>query len=73
MAEMMERLEVGNCTMEEVDQLDKLTYNIEGRTICALGEASALPVRGLIKHFRPVIEQRIKQYQAAHPKVNGHH
>jgi len=73
MAEMMERLEVGNCTMEEVEQLNKLTYNIEGRTICALGEASALPVRGLIKHFKPVIEQRIKQYQAAHPKVDGHH
>lgn len=62
MASMMERLEKGDCTMEEVEQLNKLTYNIEGRTICALGEASALPVRSLIKSCRPQIEARIKQF-----------
>ena len=40
----------------------KCTYQIEGHTICALGDAAAWPVQGLIRHFRHVIEERIDHY-----------
>jgi len=42
-----------------------LTYQIEGHTICALGDAAAWPVQGLIRHFRPELEARIRKYQEA--------
>ena len=46
-------------------------YQIEGHTICALGDAAAWPVQGLIRHFRPdVIEERIDQYLGYNPKPN---
>jgi len=38
---------------------------VEGHTICALGDAAAWPIQGLIRHFRPEIEQRIDRYRAA--------
>jgi NADH dehydrogenase (ubiquinone) flavoprotein 1 len=41
---------------------------VEGRTICALGDAAAWPIQGLMRHFRPEVEQRIVEFQAA----NGH-
>ena len=37
-----------------------VTYEIEGHTICALGDAAAWPVQGLIRHFRPEMERRIR-------------
>ena len=40
-----------------------MTKEIEGHTICALGDAAAWPVQGLIRHFRPELERRIKDYQ----------
>jgi NADH-quinone oxidoreductase subunit F len=43
----------------------KISRGIEGHTICALGDAAAWPVQGLIRNFRPVIEARIDQYQKA--------
>ena len=49
----------------EIDMLLNVSYEIEGHTICALGDAAAWPVQGLIRHFRPEMEQRIKQYRAA--------
>ena len=42
----------------EIDMLLDVTYQVEGHTICALGDAAAWPVQGLIRHFRHVIEQR---------------
>ena len=42
----------------------KLTKQVEGHTICALGDAAAWPVQGLIRNFRPEIEKRIDQYTA---------
>jgi NADH-quinone oxidoreductase subunit F len=47
-----------------------VSYQIEGHTICALGDAAAWPVQGLIRHFRPVIEARIDQY-SANPDPDG--
>jgi hypothetical protein len=46
----------------------ELTTQIEGHTICALGDAAAWPVQGLIRHYRHEIEDRIEDYHAKHPK-----
>lgn len=62
---MMERLVKGQARFEDIDLLEEVSYQIEGHTICALGDAAAWPVQGLIRHFRHEIEDRIKQ-QAAH-------
>ncbi|CAI9093246.1 OLC1v1028704C1 [Oldenlandia corymbosa var. corymbosa] len=56
---IMERLKVGNAKLEEIDMLQEVTKQIEGHTICALGDAAAWPVQGLIRHFRPELERRI--------------
>lgn len=63
LSNIMNRMEEGNAEMGEIDMLDELTRQIEGHTICALGDAAAWPVQGLIRHFRPVIEERISQYK----------
>jgi len=62
---MMERLVEGSASIEEVDLLQEITYQIEGHTICALGDAAAWPIQGLLRHFRPDVEKRILDYQAA--------
>ena len=49
---------------KEIDMLFDVSKQIEGHTICALGDAAAWPVQGLITHFRPVIEARIDSYTA---------
>jgi NADH-quinone oxidoreductase subunit F len=41
-----------------------VTKQVEGHTICALGDAAAWPIQGLIAHFRPEIERRIDEYSA---------
>jgi NADH-quinone oxidoreductase subunit F len=62
---IMTRMVQGNATVEEIDQLYEVTKEIEGHTICALGDAAAWPVQGLIKYFRPEMEQRIMEYRKA--------
>jgi NADH-quinone oxidoreductase subunit F len=57
---MMERMVRGDATLAEIDRLEEITRQIEGHTICALGDAAAWPVQGLLRHFRPEIERRIK-------------
>jgi NADH-quinone oxidoreductase F subunit len=57
---MMTRLADGRGRLEEIDLLDEVTREIEGHTICALGDAAAWPVQGLIRHFRPELERRIR-------------
>ncbi len=49
---MMNRIEHGEGRMEDIDMLNSVAENIMGRTICALGDAAAMPVRGFIKHYR---------------------
>ncbi|WGF89160.1 NADH-quinone oxidoreductase subunit NuoF [Marinivivus vitaminiproducens] len=56
------RMAEGRARIEEIDMLWDVTKQIEGHTICALGDAAAWPVQGLIRHFRPEIERRIEQY-----------
>ena len=47
--------------MSEIDLLHDVTKQVEGHTICALGDAAAWPIQGLIRHFRPEIERRINE------------
>ena len=61
---MMDRMVRGEAEIHEIETLEQVTRQVEGHTICALGDAAAWPVQGLIKHFRPEIERRIMAYQA---------
>jgi NADH-quinone oxidoreductase subunit F len=61
----MERLRTGDAQVEEIDMLQQVTKQVEGHTICALGDAAAWPIQGLIRHFRPEIERRIASRAAA--------
>jgi NADH-quinone oxidoreductase subunit F len=65
---VLERMVTGNATVAEIDMLEDVTRQIEGHTICALADGAMWPVQGLIRHFRPEIEQRIQQYRAAAPR-----
>ena len=56
---MVDRLERGEGRPSDMDLLDNVAENIMGRTICALGDAAAMPVRGMLKHFRPEFEHHI--------------
>jgi NADH-quinone oxidoreductase subunit F len=60
---VMKRLVKGEAALEEIDTLLDVTYQVEGHTICALGDAAAWPIQGLIRHFRPELENRIAAYK----------
>ncbi len=60
MMRVMERLVRGEAEPEEIDMLLDVSKQVEGHTICALGDAAAWPIQGLIRHFRDEIEDRIK-------------
>ncbi|MBI3187655.1 MAG: NADH-quinone oxidoreductase subunit F, partial [Gammaproteobacteria bacterium] len=57
---MLTRIVEGKGQMEDLDKLDDIASKIEGRTICALGDAAAMPVRSFVKHFRPEFEYYIQ-------------
>ncbi|USG59636.1 NADH-quinone oxidoreductase subunit NuoF [Sneathiella marina] len=61
---VMQRMVSGEAEIEEIDMLINVSKRIEGHTICALGDAAAWPIQGLVRHFRPVIEERIKSRKA---------
>lgn len=63
---MMYRFVEGKARVDEIDMIWELSKQIEGHTICALGDAAAWPVQGLIRHFRPLMEKRIEEYQKTH-------
>ena len=56
---VMERMVAGTAEVDEIDVLLDVTYQIDGRTICALGDGAAWPIQGLIRHFRPELEERL--------------
>jgi len=60
---VMERMVRGRARIDEIDMLFEVTKQIEGHTICALGDAAAWPIQGLIRHFRPEMERRILEYR----------
>ena len=62
---VLERMAKGEARKSEINDLLDVTYQVEGHTICALGDAAAWPVQGLIRHFRYEIERRIETYTAA--------
>ena len=60
MYRMLERMVRGEASVAEIDTLYDVTKQVEGHTICALGDAAAWPIQGLIRHFRPALEARLK-------------
>ncbi|MCZ8183278.1 MAG: NADH-quinone oxidoreductase subunit NuoF [Beijerinckiaceae bacterium] len=64
MARVMMRMAEGRAQKREIDMLLDVSTRIEGHTICALGDAAAWPIQGLIRHFRHEIEKKIDQYSA---------
>jgi len=64
MMRVMERIVTGDAALEEIDMLAEVTKQVEGHTICALGDAAAWPIQGLINSFRDEMEERIKARQA---------
>ncbi len=62
MYRMMQKMIEGNLAQSDIDKLINVTKQVEGHTICALGDAAAWPIQGLIRHFRTEVERRIEQY-----------
>ena len=58
---LLMRIHDGTAQVADIDKLEEVSYQIEGRTICALGDAAAWPVQGLIRHFRDELIARIRQ------------
>jgi len=58
---IMKRMVRGDAEVAEIDALLDVTTEVEGHTICALGDAAAWPIQGLIRHFRPEMERRINE------------
>lgn len=56
---MVDRIEKGEGTLEDLKRLDEVAGNIQGRTICALGDAAAMPVKAFLKHFRSEFEHHV--------------
>ena len=59
LSRMVDRVENGQGRASDMDLLDSVADNIQGRTICALGDAAAMPVRAMIKHFRHEFEHHV--------------
>jgi NADH-quinone oxidoreductase subunit F len=68
---VMERMANGQAEPGEIDTLLDVASQVEGHTICALGDAAAWPIQGLFRHFRPEIEARIASYRTGRPHVQG--
>lgn len=68
---MMDRFVEGRAEKAEIDMIWELSKQIEGHTICALGDAAAWPVQGLIRNFRPEIEKRIQQFEEKKEKLKA--
>jgi NADH-quinone oxidoreductase subunit F len=68
---VMERMSPGEAEMHEIDLLLDVASQVEGHTICALGDAAAWPIQGLFRHFRHEVEDRITSYRSGKPHVQG--
>jgi NADH dehydrogenase (ubiquinone) flavoprotein 1 len=73
MDKIVQRFVTGKARPEEIDMLYELSKQIEGHTICALADGAAWPVQGLIRHFRPELEQRMKEYHEKKSKSASTH
>merc|ERR1712012_76781 len=63
MYKILKRFETGNGRPDEIDMLWEISKQVEGHTICALGDGAAWPAQGLIRHFRPELEKRMKEHE----------
>lgn len=61
MVRLIEKIQQGQATVGDIDLLDSVAANIQGRTVCSLGDAAALPVRSFLKHFRHEFLAHIRQ------------
>src|SRR5579871_6213391 len=68
---VMERMASGEAEPSEIDTLLDVASQVEGHTICGLGDAAAWPIQGLFRHFRPEIEERISAYRSRRGNVPG--
>ena len=68
MESILERMERGEADRREIPMLEEISRSIEGHTICALGDAAAWPVQGLIRRFKHVLEERLKDPAAYDPE-----
>jgi NADH-quinone oxidoreductase subunit F len=68
---VMERMASGEAEMREIDMLLDVASEVEGHTICGLGDFAAWPIQGLFRHFRHEVEARITTYRARPPHVKG--
>ncbi|HWA62866.1 MAG TPA: NADH-quinone oxidoreductase subunit NuoF [Caulobacteraceae bacterium] len=68
---VMERMASGEAEMREIDVLLDVASEVEGHTICGLGDFAAWPIQGLFRHFRHEVEARIASYRSARPHVPG--
>jgi NADH-quinone oxidoreductase subunit F len=68
---VMERMVTGEADPKEIDMLLDVASQVEGHTICGLGDAAAWPIQGLFRHFRGEVEARIASYRSRRPHVQG--
>jgi len=68
---VMERMAAGEADPSEIDTLLDVASQVEGHTICGLGDAAAWPIQGLFRHFRPEVEERIASYRSRRPHFQG--
>src|SRR5579863_2901582 len=68
---IMERMVTGEADPKEIDMLLDVASQMEGHTICLLADAAAWPIQGMFKHFRHEVEERIANYRARKPHVQG--
>ena len=66
---LVERIAHGKGRIEDIDLLNSVADNIQGRTICALGDAAAMPVRAMIKHYRHEFEYHVEHKTCMVPKA----
>lgn len=67
---VIHRIEHGEGKLEDLDLLNSVADNIQGRTICALGDAAAMPMRAFIQHFRSEFEHHITHKKCLVPQVD---
>ena len=67
----MERMASGDADPREIDTLMDVASEVEGHTICGLGDFAAWPIQGLFRHFRHEVEARIATYRSGKPHVQG--
>ncbi len=68
---VLERMAAGDAEPGDIDTLLDVASQVEGHTICALGDAAAWPIQGLFRHFRGEIEERINAYRSRRGNVPG--